>query len=268
MIFGVWHAHLKASNDKGGEVNAQTSLSPIHIADIHMSHNDWLAIALTLKLAGLTTLILLVIGTPLAWWLAHTRVRIKPVLEAIIALPLVLPPTVLGFYLLIAFAPNSAIAQFWQLLTGGSLAFSFSALVIASVIYSLPFVVQPLQSGFQQLSKPLLETSATLGAGPIDRFFSVILPLCRSNFLVASTLGFAHTVGEFGVVLMIGGNIPGETQVLSIALYERVESLQYNTAHWLAGGLIAFSVLILSFVYLVNGYRVVTSPVQSSETAK
>ncbi|CAA0097629.1 molybdate ABC transporter permease subunit [Zhongshania aliphaticivorans] len=233
-----------------------------------MSQNDWLAIVLTLKLAGLTTVILLVIGTPLAWWLANTRVRFKPILEAIIALPLVLPPTVLGFYLLIAFAPNSAVAQFWQYLTGDTLAFSFSALVIASVLYSLPFVVQPLQSGFQQLSKPLIETAASLGAGPADRFFSVILPLCRSNFLVASTLGFAHTVGEFGVVLMIGGNIPGQTQVLSIALYERVESLQYDTAHWLAGGLIAFSLLVLSFVYLVNGYRGLTSLPNNSEAPK
>ncbi|MBQ0796098.1 MAG: molybdate ABC transporter permease subunit [Zhongshania sp.] len=223
-----------------------------------MSHNDWLAVALTLKLAGVTTLILLVVSTPLAWWLAHTRIRIKPVLEAIIALPLVLPPTVLGFYLLIAFAPDSAVGQLWQLLSGNTLAFSFSALVIASVIYSLPFVVQPLQSGFQQLPKPLIETAASLGAGPIDRFVSVILPLCRSNFLVASTLGFAHTVGEFGVVLMIGGNIPGQTQVLSIALYERVESLQYQTAHWLAGGLIAFSVITLSIVYLANSYRGLT----------
>lgn len=233
-----------------------------------MSHNDWLAITLTLKLAGLTTLILLLIGTPLAWWLAHTRIRIKPILEAVIALPLVLPPTVLGFYLLIAFAPNSGIAQLWQFLTGGALAFSFSALVIASVLYSLPFVVQPLQSGFQQLPKPLIDTAASLGAGPIDRFFSVILPLCRSNFLVASTLGFAHTVGEFGVVLMIGGNIPGQTQVLSIALYERVESLQYETAHWMAGGLIAFSLLVLSIVYLVNNYRGLTSLAHNSETAK
>jgi len=175
---------------------------------------------------------------------------------------------VLGFYLLIAFAPNSGIAQLWQFLTGGTLAFSFSALVIASVLYSLPFVVQPLQSGFQQLPKPLIDTAASLGAGPIDRFFSVILPLCRSNFLVASTLGFAHTVGEFGVVLMIGGNIPGQTQVLSIALYERVESLQYETAHWMAGGLIAFSLLVLSIVYLVNNYRGLTSLAHNSETAK
>ena len=217
-----------------------------------MSQNDWLAIVLTLKLAGLSTLILLAIGTPLAWWLANTRIRFKPILEATIALPLVLPPTVLGFYLLIAFAPNSAIAQLWQYLTGDTLAFSFSALVIASVIYSLPFVVQPLQSGFQQLPKPFLETAASLGSGPIDRFFSVILPLCRSNFLVASTLGFAHTVGEFGVVLMIGGNIPGETRVASIAIYDEVEGLNYALANQYALVLVAFTFSILLSVYVIN----------------
>lgn len=220
-----------------------------------MSHQDWLAIILTLKLAGLTTLILLGIGTPLAWWLANTPWRGKPIVEALVALPLVLPPTVLGFYLLIAFAPSSPIAQFWLSLTGGNLAFSFSALVIASVLYSLPFVVQPLQSGFQQVPKALLETAASLGASGLDRFASVVVPLCRNNFLVAITLGFAHTVGEFGVVLMIGGNIPGRTQVLSIALYDRVESLQYSAAHWLAGGLIAFSFIVLCLVYRLNHYR-------------
>lgn len=217
-----------------------------------MSHHDWLAIFLTLKLAGLTTLILLIIATPLAWWLANTPWRGKPFIEALVALPLVLPPTVLGFYLLIAFAPSSPLAKFWFGITGDNLAFSFSALVIASVLYSLPFVVQPLQSGFQQLPKALLETAASLGATSLDRFTSIVVPLCRSNFLVAITLGFAHTVGEFGVVLMIGGNIPGRTQVLSIALYDRVESLQYSAAHWLAGGLIAFSFIVLCAVYRLN----------------
>lgn len=217
-----------------------------------MTELDWLAIGLTLKLAAVTTVILLLLGTPLAWWLANTRWRGKPLLEAIVALPLVLPPTVLGFYLLIAFAPDSPLAQLWQTLSGGRLAFSFSALVIASVLYSLPFVVQPLQSGFQQLPKPLLETAASLGASPLDRFFSMVLPLTRSNFIVAATLGFAHTVGEFGVVLMIGGNIPGRTQVLSIALYDRVESLQYYSAHWLAGGLVLFSLVTLALVYSFN----------------
>ena len=220
-----------------------------------MSPQDWQAVLLTLKLASITTLILLLLGTPLAWWLAHSRHRAKPLFEALIALPLVLPPTVLGFYLLLAFAPDSPVAGLWRLISGGELAFSFSALVIASVIYSLPFVVQPLQSGFQQLPKPLLETAATLGASPLNRFFTVVLPLCRPQFLVAITLGFAHTVGEFGVVLMIGGNIPGRTQVLSIALYDRVESLQYGAAHWLAGGLIVFSVLVLTAVYSLNRRR-------------
>lgn len=220
-----------------------------------MSAQDWQAVILTLQLAGVTTLILLILGTPLAWWLANSRWRGKAVLEAVVALPLVLPPTVLGFYLLIAFAPDSPIAQLWQSLTGQRLSFSFSGLVIASVLYSLPFVVQPLQSAFQQLPKSLLETAATLGASPLNRFFSLVLPMTRSSFLVAITLGFAHTVGEFGVVLMIGGNIPGETQVISIALYDRVESLQYEAAHYMAGGLILFSLLVLSLVYSLNRHR-------------
>jgi molybdate transport system permease protein len=220
-----------------------------------LSAQDWQAVILTLQLAGVTTLILLILGTPLAWWLANSRWRGKAVLEAVVALPLVLPPTVLGFYLLIAFAPDSPIAQLWQSLTGQRLSFSFSGLVIASVLYSLPFVVQPLQSAFQQLPKSLLETAATLGASPLNRFFSLVLPMTRSSFLVAITLGFAHTVGEFGVVLMIGGNIPGETQVISIALYDRVESLQYEAAHYMAGGLILFSLLVLSLVYSLNRHR-------------
>ncbi|GAB3383242.1 molybdate ABC transporter permease subunit [Spongiibacter taiwanensis] len=226
-----------------------------------MTAQDWQAVALTLQLAGLTTLILLLLGTPLAWWLAHTRWRGKALLQAIVALPLVLPPTVLGFYLLIAFAPSSPLAEFWLSLTGSRLSFSFSGLVIASVLYSLPFVVQPLQSAFQQLPGALLESAATLGAGPLNRFFSLVLPMTRSSFLVAATLGFAHTVGEFGVVLMIGGNIPGETQVLSIALYDRVESLQYDSAHVLAGGLIVFSLLVLTLVYRQNRRAVLGGPV-------
>lgn len=226
-----------------------------------MTAQDWQAVALTLQLAGLTTLILLLLGTPLAWWLAHTRWRGKALLQAIVALPLVLPPTVLGFYLLIAFAPSSPLAEFWFSLTGSRLSFSFSGLVIASVLYSLPFVVQPLQSAFQQLPGALLESAATLGAGPLNRFFSLVLPMTRSSFLVAATLGFAHTVGEFGVVLMIGGNIPGETQVLSIALYDRVESLQYDSAHVLAGGLIVFSLLVLTLVYRQNRRAVLGGPV-------
>ena len=217
-----------------------------------MSEQDLMAIRLTLELASTTTLILLVIATPLAWWLAHTRWRGKALLEAVVALPLVLPPTVLGFYLLLAFAPASPFGRFWLESTGSPLAFSFSALVIGSVIYSLPFVVQPLQAGFEQLPRDLLEAAATMGARLRDQFISIVFPLTRRSFITAASLGFAHTVGEFGVVLMIGGNIPGETQVLSIALYDRVESLQYGAAHQLAAGLVIFSLLLLTLVYKLN----------------
>ena len=210
------------------------------------------AIFLTLKLAVVSTLILLLLGTPLAWWLARREFRGKSLIEAVIALPLVLPPTVLGFYLLIAFAPNAPLGSLWQQLTNSQLAFSFSALVIGSVLYSLPFVVQPLQSSFEQLPKHLLEAAATMGANARDQFLSLVLPLSRRSFVTAASLGFAHTVGEFGVVLMIGGNIPGETQVLSIDLYDKVENLQYAEAHWLAGGLMVFSILLLAAVYRFN----------------
>ena len=217
-----------------------------------LSPQDWQAIRLTLKLCLYTTVILLLLATPLAWWLALQQSKLPTAIQAMVALPLVLPPTVLGFYLLLAFAPGSPIGQLWQHISGNPLAFSFSALVIGSVIYSLPFVVQPLQSSFEQLPKPLLEAAATMGANKPDQFFSVILPLCRRGFIGASSLGFAHTVGEFGVILMIGGNIPGETQVLSTAIYERVETLQYDSAHWLAGGLIIFSLLLLTLIYRLN----------------
>lgn len=217
-----------------------------------LSALDISAIVVTLKLASLTTVILLVIGTPLAWWLSNTRFKGKAVLEAVVALPLVLPPTVLGFYLLLAFAPNSAIGQLWQGLGGGQLAFSFSALVIGSVIYSLPFVVQPLQAAFQRVPQGLLHAAATLGANPWDQFRSVVLPLTRRSFVTAASLGFAHTVGEFGVVLMIGGNIPGETQVLSIAIYDYVESLRFAEAHRLAAGLVVFSLALLFMLYWRN----------------
>ena len=217
-----------------------------------LAEQDWAALWLTLRLASTTTIWLLLIGTPLAWWLAHSRWRIKPFLEAIVALPLVLPPTVLGFYLLLVFAPDSPFGQFWLSATGGPLAFSFSALVIGSVLYSLPFVVQPLQAGFEQLPKGLLEAAATMGANRRDQFISVVLPLTRRSFIAAASLGFAHTIGEFGVVLMIGGNIPGQTQVLSIALYDHVESLQYAQAHQLAAGLVIFSMLLLSLLYKLN----------------
>jgi len=210
---------------------------------------DATVIWLTLKLALITTLWLLLLGTPLAWWLAHRRTRLSTAIEALVALPLILPPTVLGFYLLIAFAPQSMIGELWQQLTGSRLAFTFNALVIGSVIYSLPFVVQPLQSAFRAFPIGLLDAAASLGATAVDRWFSVVLPCCRHSFLTAASLGFAHTVGEFGVVLMIGGNIPGETQVLSIALYDRVESLQFAEAHSMAGGLLLFSFIMLYFLY-------------------
>ena len=204
---------------------------------------------ITVKLATITTLWLMLLGTPLAWWLANRRSRLRTVVEAIVALPLVLPPTVLGFYLLIAFAPQSSFGELWLQLTGSPLAFSFSALVLGSILYSLPFVVQPLQSAFQQLPEGILEAAASLGAGPADRWWSIILPLCKRSFIAAASLGFAHTVGEFGLVLMIGGNIPGETQVLSIALYDQVEALQYDQAHRMAAGLLVFSFIMLLLLY-------------------
>lgn len=214
-----------------------------------MSASELDAISLTVALATITTVILLVLGTPLAWWLSRHRGNVAALVEAVVAMPLILPPTVLGFYLLLLFAPDTALGQLWQQLTGTRLAFSFSALVIGSVIYSLPFVVQPLQSAFQRIPEGLLQASATLGANPFDQFRSVVLPLTRRSFVTAASLGFAHTVGEFGVVLMIGGNIPGETQVLSIALYDQVESLQFAEAHRLAGGLVLFSLALLFWLY-------------------
>ncbi|MCB1855712.1 MAG: molybdate ABC transporter permease subunit [Halieaceae bacterium] len=207
------------------------------------------AIYLTLALAAITTVLLLILGTPLAWWLARQRAQWPALIEAIVAMPLILPPTVLGFYLLLLFAPDTALGRAWEGLTGSQLAFSFSALVIGSVIYSLPFVVQPLQAAFQRVPARLLDTAATLGASPLDQFRSVAAPLCRRSFVTAASLGFAHTVGEFGVVLMIGGNIPGETQVLSIALYDYVESLRFAEAHRLAAGLVVFSLVLLFALY-------------------
>lgn len=208
------------------------------------------AVLLTLKLALMTTALLLLVGIPLAWWLSRLTRGWKPLIEAVVALPLVLPPTVLGFYLLLAFAPQSGLGQLWHHLTGNRLAFSFSALVIGSVIYSLPFVVQPLQRAFERIPVNLLETATIMGASPADRFLSVVLPLSRSSIVTAACMGFAHTIGEFGVVLMIGGNIPGETRVISIALYDLVESQQYVQAHWLAGRLLVMSLLLLTLVQL------------------
>lgn len=217
-----------------------------------MSPDDLQALWITLKLAAVTTMVLLLVGTPLAWWLARTRWRYKFLLEAVVALPLVLPPTVLGFYLLIALGPNGPIGGMMEALGGASLAFTFTGLVIGSVFYTLPFVVQPLQNAFSAIGDRPLEIAATLRASPLDRFWTVAVPLARPGFLTAAVLGFAHTLGEFGVVLMIGGNIPGETQVLSIAIYDHVEALEYSQAHWISGGLLLFSFLMLMAVYAFN----------------
>ncbi len=210
-----------------------------------LSADDFAAIGLTLRLAGLATAILLVLCTPLAWWLAHTRSRWRRPVAAVVALPLVLPPTVLGFYLLMLMGPQGAVGAFTQWLGLGTLPFTFWGLLVGSVAYSLPFAVQPLQRAFESLGARPLEVAATLGAGPIDRFFSVVLPLARPGFVTAGILSFAHTVGEFGVVLMLGGNIPGVTRVVSVQIYDHVEALQYTQAHWLAGGMVAFSFIVL-----------------------
>jgi molybdate transport system permease protein len=213
---------------------------------------DLTALAITLKLALISTLLLLLFCTPLAWWLARTRWRFKFVLEALIALPLVLPPTVLGFYLLLALGPNGPVGGLMESLGGRPLAFTFTGLVVGSFNYSLPFVVQPLQDAFAAVGRRPLEVAATLRAAPLDRFLTVTVPLSRAGFFTAAVLGFAHTLGEFGVVLMIGGNIPGETQVVSIAVYDHVESLQYAHAHWLSGGLLLLSFVLLVAVYALN----------------
>ena len=213
------------------------------------SEADVTAILLTLRLATTVTLLLLLIGAPIAWWLARTDSRLKGPISALIALPLVLPPTVLGFYLLLALGPNGPIGQITQSLGLGTLAVSYSGLVIGSIFYSLPFVVQPLQNAFEAIGDRPLEVAATLGAGPLDRFFSVALPMARPGFFTAAVLGFAHTVGEFGVVLMIGGNIPGETRVVSVQIYDHVEALAYDQANQLALLMIVFSFLVLLSVY-------------------
>jgi len=217
-----------------------------------IANMEWPALWLTLRLAGITALLLLLLGTPLAWWLARTRFRFKSVVEAVVALPLVLPPTVLGFYLLLVLAPSGAIGRLWQGLGGDPLVFSFSGLVIGSVIYSLPFAVQPLQAAFATLSRGCMEAAATLRAAPLDRFLSVAAPLARPGFLTAAVLGFAHTLGEFGVVLMIGGNIPGRTRVISIAVYDQVETLQYRDAHLLSAAVLTLSFVLLLAVYTLN----------------
>lgn len=215
-------------------------------------NGDLAALLLTLRLAAISTALLLLLATPLAWWVARTRSRWKAPIEAAVALPLVLPPTVLGFYLLLALGPQGPVGSLWGVLGGGPLVFSFSGLVVGSVIYSLPFVVQPIQTGFEQLGRAPLEAAATLGAGPVDRFFSVALPQTLRHFLAGAVLGFAHTLGEFGVVLMIGGNIPSRTRVVSIAIYDHVETLDYGAAHQLAGILLAISFAVLLLVFATN----------------
>ncbi len=217
-----------------------------------MSELDLGPVFLTLRLAAVSVALLLLVGTPLAWWLAHTRTRAKPLIEALTALPLVLPPTVIGFYLLVLFAPAGVLGGPWLRLTGQTLTFSFSGLVLASMIYSLPFVVQPLQSAFEAVGRGPLEAAAMLGARPLDAFFTVASPLALRGYVTAGVLGFAHTLGEFGVVLMVGGNIPGRTRVISIALYEQVETLNFAQAHVLSGGLLVFSFAVLVLVYALN----------------
>lgn len=213
---------------------------------------DWSPLWLTLQLAGVTVIVLLLVGTPVAWWLAYTRSRLRTLVEAIVALPIVLPPTVLGFYLLVALGPHGLIGGPWKDLTGSALSFTFSGLVIASTFYSLPFVVQPLHGAFEAVGKKPLEAAWSLGASRLDAFFTVASPMAVRGYLSAVVLGFAHTLGEFGVVLMVGGNIPGVTKVLSIAIYDHVEVLEYTQAHVLSAVLLIFSFLILAIVYTVN----------------
>jgi molybdate transport system permease protein len=217
-----------------------------------MSPDDLTAVWLTTKLATVTTLLLLLIGTPIAWWLARTDSRLKGPIGAVVSLPLVLPPTVLGFYLLLLLGPNGPVGQFTQWAGIGLLPFTFWGLVVASVFYSMPFVVQPLQNAFEAQGERPLEVAATLRASPWDAFFSVAVPLARPGFITGAILGFAHTVGEFGVVLMIGGNIPGATRVLSVQIYDHVEAVEYAQAHWLSAGMLVFSFLVLLALYTLN----------------
>ncbi len=216
------------------------------------SEADLSAIWLTIKIATSTTFLLLLLGTPLAYWLSQTRSWVKGPISAVVALPLVLPPTVLGFYLLLVMGPNGPIGGLTQALGIGTLPFTFSGLVLASCFYSLPFVVQPIQNSIESLGKRPLEMASLCGAGPLDRFFSVILPLAKPGFLTAAILGFAHTVGEFGIVLMVGGNIPEETRVVSVQIYDYVEAIEYANAHTLAGVLVLFSFVVLTCVYSLN----------------
>ena len=216
-----------------------------------INEGDLTALWLTLQIASVSTISLLLLGTPIAWRLANTQSRFKGVWNALIAMPLVLPPTVLGFYLLVLLGPKGLIGKLTEELGIGTLPFTFGGLVVASVIYSMPFVVQPLQASFSAIGRQPLEAAATLRAGPLDTFFNVVLPLAKPGLLTATILGFAHTVGEFGVVLMVGGNIPGKTRVISVQIYNHVEALEYSQAHWLAGGLVVFSFIVLLLLYSV-----------------
>ena len=207
---------------------------------------------LSIQLALVTTLVLVLIGTPLAWWLSQTKWKLKPAVQAVVAMPIVLPPTVLGFYLLVLLGPDGAIGGWWVQLTGSALTFSFTGLVVASCIYSLPFAVQPMQNAFESLPRQYLERAWTLGASRLDAFFSIAVPLSARGFVSGIVLSFAHTLGEFGVVLMVGGNIPGETRVVSIAIYDHVESLNYTAAHQMSLLLIGFAFAVLAAMFVVN----------------
>ncbi len=217
-----------------------------------MSSADWSAVRLTVELAATSTALLLLLGTPLAWWLARTRSPLKPLWAGLVTLPLVLPPTVIGFYLLLLWGPQGPVGRLLHTLGLGALPFTFAGLVVASVLCSLPFVVQPLQQAFEAIPEAVLEAAATLRAGPLDRFLNVALPLARPGLLTASVLGFAHTVGEFGVVLMIGGNIPDRTRVLSVAVYDHVEAAEFDAAHRLAGGMVVFALVVVVALYVAN----------------
>lgn len=213
---------------------------------------ELLPIQLTLELAAITTVFLLIVATPLAWWLANTKSKLRSAVSSVVTLPLVLPPSVLGFYLLVAMGPNGPLGKLTEALGAGLLTFTFPGLVIGSVVYSMPFAVQPLQGAFESIGKRPLEVAATLRATPWDTFFNVILPLAKPGFVAASLLTFAHTIGEFGVVLMIGGNVPGKTQVVSTEIYSYVEAMEYSKAHWLAGGMVLFSFFVLLGLTLLN----------------
>jgi molybdate transport system permease protein len=227
---------------------------------MELTADDWSAIRLTLKLASLVTVLLLIVGTPIAWWLARSQSRWRGVIGAVVSLPIVLPPTVLGFYLLVLMGPQGVVGQFTESLGLGRLPFTFAGLVVASVIYSLPFVVQPIQNAFMAMGERPLEVAATLRASPLTTFFTVALPLAKPGFITAAILGFAHTVGEFGVVLMIGGNIPDKTRVISMQIYNHVEALEYGQAHGLAAGLLVFSFVVLLGLYLIGGSRNTLGP--------